>query len=191
MWANIYALNTFRASRGQSTFSFRPHCGESGSVSHLSSAFLLADGVPHMTTEIYLSEPFFFPDNRFPVLSDLISSTSLQVFLCDNHPLSCKRCSSSTKYLLALGHPYEGVAAHARATAKHAGRPTCQGGGKGCGGVASCQAVPPPHPAAGIAHGINLRLSDSLQYLFYLAQACAPTHWLCWAAIILQPPRPN
>lgn len=50
---------------------------------------------------------------------------------------------------------------------------------------------PPPHPAAGIAHGINLRLSDSLQYLFYLAQACAPTHWLCWAANILQPPQPN
>lgn len=27
-WANIVSLNEFRASRGLSTFSFRPHCGE-------------------------------------------------------------------------------------------------------------------------------------------------------------------
>eukprot|EP00668_Euglena_longa_P013849 GGOE01017797.1.p1 GENE.GGOE01017797.1~~GGOE01017797.1.p1 ORF type:complete len:1399 (-),score=483.25 GGOE01017797.1:145-4296(-) len=47
LWGNIRALNTFRASRGQSTYTFRPHCGESGPVSHLVTGFLLADGISH------------------------------------------------------------------------------------------------------------------------------------------------
>ncbi len=29
------------------TFSFRPHCGEAGSVSHLIPAFLLAESINH------------------------------------------------------------------------------------------------------------------------------------------------
>jgi len=37
----------FRASRGLSTFSFRPHCGETGDWRHLAAAFLCADGIAH------------------------------------------------------------------------------------------------------------------------------------------------
>eukprot|EP01065_Artemidia_motanka_P036836 TRINITY_DN4488_c0_g3_i3.p1 TRINITY_DN4488_c0_g3~~TRINITY_DN4488_c0_g3_i3.p1 ORF type:complete len:1086 (+),score=402.73 TRINITY_DN4488_c0_g3_i3:554-3811(+) len=47
MSANIAALNSFRAARGLSTLSFRPHCGEVGDVRHLAAAFLTADGISH------------------------------------------------------------------------------------------------------------------------------------------------
>eukprot|EP01117_Protostelium_nocturnum_P017681 TRINITY_DN7238_c0_g1_i1.p1 TRINITY_DN7238_c0_g1~~TRINITY_DN7238_c0_g1_i1.p1 ORF type:complete len:1372 (+),score=486.98 TRINITY_DN7238_c0_g1_i1:123-4238(+) len=47
MYANIHSLNRFRASKGLSTFSFRPHCGAGGGRSHLSGAFLLTDGITH------------------------------------------------------------------------------------------------------------------------------------------------
>lgn len=33
--------------RGLNTFTFRPHCGESGNVDHLACAFLVADGINH------------------------------------------------------------------------------------------------------------------------------------------------
>lgn len=33
--------------RGLSTFVFRPHCGEAGSITHLVSAFLTADNISH------------------------------------------------------------------------------------------------------------------------------------------------
>lgn len=32
---------------GLSTFQFRPHCGEAGSITHLVSAFLTADNISH------------------------------------------------------------------------------------------------------------------------------------------------
>eukprot|EP00916_Digyalum_oweni_P018750 GHVL01031340.1.p1 GENE.GHVL01031340.1~~GHVL01031340.1.p1 ORF type:complete len:436 (+),score=77.77 GHVL01031340.1:1001-2308(+) len=47
MYANIVTLNQFRVYRKLSTFQFRPHCGEAGSISHLASAFLLADSIAH------------------------------------------------------------------------------------------------------------------------------------------------
>lgn len=47
MWANITALNRYRAARGFTTFSFRPHAGESGDPDHMADAFLLADGIGH------------------------------------------------------------------------------------------------------------------------------------------------
>eukprot|EP01061_Rhynchopus_euleeides_P021981 TRINITY_DN35861_c0_g1_i1.p1 TRINITY_DN35861_c0_g1~~TRINITY_DN35861_c0_g1_i1.p1 ORF type:complete len:702 (+),score=251.06 TRINITY_DN35861_c0_g1_i1:317-2107(+) len=47
MWAHIKALNKFRESRGLTTLSFRPHCGECGDPRHLASAFLAADGISH------------------------------------------------------------------------------------------------------------------------------------------------
>lgn len=47
MWANICTLNKLRASRGLCTFQFRPHCGESGSLDHLVSAYLVADQINH------------------------------------------------------------------------------------------------------------------------------------------------
>eukprot|EP01122_Echinamoeba_exundans_P017861 TRINITY_DN980_c0_g1_i3.p1 TRINITY_DN980_c0_g1~~TRINITY_DN980_c0_g1_i3.p1 ORF type:complete len:1088 (+),score=165.49 TRINITY_DN980_c0_g1_i3:521-3784(+) len=46
-WANIASLNQLRQQRGLKTFDFRPHCGESGSVDHLASAFLLARHINH------------------------------------------------------------------------------------------------------------------------------------------------
>lgn len=46
-WANIASLNQLRRSRGLKTFDFRPHCGESGSLDHLASSFLLAKHINH------------------------------------------------------------------------------------------------------------------------------------------------
>lgn len=37
----------FCRERGLSTFLFRPHCGEAGSITHLVSAFLTADNISH------------------------------------------------------------------------------------------------------------------------------------------------
>ncbi|XP_064778324.1 AMP deaminase 3-like [Oncorhynchus masou masou] len=47
MYANIMVLNNLRKERGLSTFQFRPHCGEAGSITHLASAFLTADNISH------------------------------------------------------------------------------------------------------------------------------------------------
>uniref|UniRef100_A0A671PQ38 AMP deaminase n=1 Tax=Sinocyclocheilus anshuiensis TaxID=1608454 RepID=A0A671PQ38_9TELE len=47
MYANIMVLNNLRKERGFSTFQFRPHCGEAGSITHLVSAFLTADNISH------------------------------------------------------------------------------------------------------------------------------------------------
>ncbi|XP_028813453.1 AMP deaminase 3-like isoform X3 [Denticeps clupeoides] len=47
MYANIMVLNNLRKERGLSTFQFRPHCGEAGSITHLVSAFLTADNISH------------------------------------------------------------------------------------------------------------------------------------------------
>jgi AMP deaminase len=46
-YANVAALNRLRAARGLNTFQNRPHCGESGPVDHLASAFLFCDGISH------------------------------------------------------------------------------------------------------------------------------------------------
>eukprot|EP01065_Artemidia_motanka_P032390 TRINITY_DN39403_c0_g1_i1.p1 TRINITY_DN39403_c0_g1~~TRINITY_DN39403_c0_g1_i1.p1 ORF type:complete len:1511 (+),score=647.38 TRINITY_DN39403_c0_g1_i1:55-4587(+) len=47
MYANIQTLNQFRRERGLTTFTLRPHCGESGAPQHLAVAFLVADGINH------------------------------------------------------------------------------------------------------------------------------------------------
>ncbi|KAM9825744.1 AMP deaminase 3 isoform 2-T2 [Syngnathus typhle] len=47
MYANIMVLNNLRRERGLSTFQFRPHCGEAGSITHLVSAFLTTDNISH------------------------------------------------------------------------------------------------------------------------------------------------
>lgn len=46
-YANLYYLNILRKARGLNTFTFRPHCGESGNVDHLATAFMVADGINH------------------------------------------------------------------------------------------------------------------------------------------------
>ncbi|ORC85456.1 putative adenosine monophosphate deaminase [Trypanosoma theileri] len=50
MWANIYSLNEFRRRRNFSTFTFRPSCGEAGSVDHLIGGFLLANAINYGVT---------------------------------------------------------------------------------------------------------------------------------------------
>ena len=47
MWANLASLNRLRSSRGLSTLNCRPHCGESGAIEHLASAFLTATHINH------------------------------------------------------------------------------------------------------------------------------------------------
>ncbi|PWV12799.1 putative AMP deaminase [Trypanosoma cruzi] len=47
MWVNITALNRYRAARGFSTFTFRPHAGESGDPDHMADVFFVVDGVNH------------------------------------------------------------------------------------------------------------------------------------------------
>lgn len=45
IWANICTLNDFRFNRNFSTFSFRPSCGEAGSLDHVIGGFLLANAI--------------------------------------------------------------------------------------------------------------------------------------------------
>lgn len=47
MYANIRSLNELLVHRGLRQLPFRPHCGEAGSISHLASMYLLADGINH------------------------------------------------------------------------------------------------------------------------------------------------
>ena len=47
IYANLCVLNKLRASRGLSTFQFRPHCGEAGDVDHLISTYLMAHQINH------------------------------------------------------------------------------------------------------------------------------------------------
>eukprot|EP01138_Halocafeteria_seosinensis_P016443 gb/GECG01016774.1/.p1 GENE.gb/GECG01016774.1/~~gb/GECG01016774.1/.p1 ORF type:complete len:1139 (+),score=161.45 gb/GECG01016774.1/:1-3417(+) len=47
---NLKTLNIFRAKRGLTTFSFRPHSGEAGEVDHLVATFLYAESVNHGIT---------------------------------------------------------------------------------------------------------------------------------------------
>ncbi|XP_028264751.1 AMP deaminase 1 isoform X2 [Parambassis ranga] len=47
MYANIAVLNQLRRQRGMNTFTFRPHCGEAGAVTHLLASFMTADNISH------------------------------------------------------------------------------------------------------------------------------------------------
>ncbi|KAA0158124.1 hypothetical protein FNF31_05539 [Cafeteria roenbergensis] len=48
--ANLNVINNLRASRGLSTFSFRPHGGEAGDGDHMAACFLTAESVNHGIT---------------------------------------------------------------------------------------------------------------------------------------------
>jgi len=47
MYANILSLNQLRRARGLNTFQFRPHCGEAGAVTHLVTAYMVAENISH------------------------------------------------------------------------------------------------------------------------------------------------
>lgn len=46
-WLIYYVMCVLYRELGLSTFQFRPHCGEAGSITHLVSAFLTADNISH------------------------------------------------------------------------------------------------------------------------------------------------
>lgn len=46
-YSNLLVLNKLRERKGMNTFTFRPHCGESGDVMHLACAYMLCDGISH------------------------------------------------------------------------------------------------------------------------------------------------
>ncbi|KAK8280608.1 hypothetical protein V6Z12_D09G186900 [Gossypium hirsutum] len=46
-YANLYALNKLRESKGMSTIKFRPHSGEAGDIDHLAATFLTAHNIAH------------------------------------------------------------------------------------------------------------------------------------------------
>ena len=45
--ANLRVLNAYRAARGFTQFSFRPHSGEAGDIDHLAATFLTAESINH------------------------------------------------------------------------------------------------------------------------------------------------
>ncbi len=47
MYANILTLNQLRRARGLNTYQFRPHCGEAGAVTHLATAYMVAENISH------------------------------------------------------------------------------------------------------------------------------------------------
>jgi hypothetical protein len=47
LYANICSLNKLRRDRNLHELTFRPHCGEAGSVTHLADSFLLATNINH------------------------------------------------------------------------------------------------------------------------------------------------
>eukprot|EP01062_Namystynia_karyoxenos_P058417 TRINITY_DN49969_c0_g1_i1.p1 TRINITY_DN49969_c0_g1~~TRINITY_DN49969_c0_g1_i1.p1 ORF type:complete len:1283 (+),score=379.65 TRINITY_DN49969_c0_g1_i1:95-3850(+) len=86
MWANIRSLNAFRASRGQSTLSFRPHCGEVGDFRHLAAAFLVADGISHgIELRQNPALQYLYYLARIPLALSPLSNNSLFLFL-EQHP---------------------------------------------------------------------------------------------------------
>ena len=47
VYSNLHTLNQLRASKGFTTFAFRPHAGEAGDAEHLACTFLLAQSINH------------------------------------------------------------------------------------------------------------------------------------------------
>lgn len=63
----------FHRERGLSTFLFRPHCGEAGSITHLVSAFLTADNISHGLLLKKVGGPL--PEAMLRVLGSISSPT--------------------------------------------------------------------------------------------------------------------
>lgn len=86
-WANITVLNRLRASKGLNTYSFRPHCGESGDKSHLAAGYLLTNGVAHGI--------------------NLIHSVSLQyLYYLDQIGIHCSPVSNNFLFLKLKDNPF-------------------------------------------------------------------------------------
>ena len=112
LWANIRSLNDFRASRGYSTFSFRPACGEAGSVDHLIGGFLLANAISFgvvLKNEPALQYLFYLAQIGISV-SPLSNNGRVVNYLDNPFPTFFKRgldVSLSTDAPLAFHHTQE------------------------------------------------------------------------------------
>ncbi|GET85631.1 adenosine monophosphate deaminase, putative [Leishmania tarentolae] len=81
LYANLRSLNRFRQRRRFSIFSFRPSCGEAGSVDHLIGGFLLAQGINY-GVRLADSAPLqylFYLAQIGVTLSPLSNNTKLQL----------------------------------------------------------------------------------------------------------------
>uniref|UniRef100_A0A8C6S1G2 AMP deaminase n=1 Tax=Nannospalax galili TaxID=1026970 RepID=A0A8C6S1G2_NANGA len=78
MYANITLLNSLRKERGMNTFLFRPHCGEAGALTHLMTAFMIADNISHglnLKKSPVLQYLFFLA--QIPIAMSPLSNNSL------------------------------------------------------------------------------------------------------------------
>ncbi|XP_008062010.1 AMP deaminase 1, partial [Carlito syrichta] len=78
MYANILVLNSLRKERGMNTFLFRPHCGEAGALTHLMTAFMIADNISHglnLKKSPVLQYLFFLA--QIPIAMSPLSNNSL------------------------------------------------------------------------------------------------------------------
>ncbi|PNJ46222.1 AMPD1 isoform 2 [Pongo abelii] len=78
MYANIMVLNSLRKERGMNTFLFRPHCGEAGALTHLMTAFMIADNISHglnLKKSPVLQYLFFLA--QIPIAMSPLSNNSL------------------------------------------------------------------------------------------------------------------
>eukprot|EP00759_Apiculatamorpha_spiralis_P058269 PhF_6_TR9165/c0_g1_i1/m.14251/K01490/AMPD; AMP deaminase len=85
LWANIRSLNVFRKAKGLTTFSFRPHCGESGNPSHLVDGFLVTNGINHGVNLRY-SAPlqYLFYLAQIPLAVSPLSNNSMFLKYMEN-----------------------------------------------------------------------------------------------------------
>ncbi|EAN80520.1 AMP deaminase, putative [Trypanosoma equiperdum] len=92
-WANITTLNQFRASRGLSTFAFRPQCGELGDIEHLIGGFLLADGINHGVTlrNNPVLEYMYYITQVGVAMSPLSNTAAASEYLLNPFPLFFRR----------------------------------------------------------------------------------------------------
>uniref|UniRef100_A0A8C5L8B7 AMP deaminase n=1 Tax=Jaculus jaculus TaxID=51337 RepID=A0A8C5L8B7_JACJA len=78
MFSNIMVLNSLRKERGMNTFLFRPHCGEAGALTHLMTAFMVADNISHglnLKKSAVLQYLFFLA--QIPIAMSPLSNNSL------------------------------------------------------------------------------------------------------------------
>ncbi|KAH9578693.1 Adenosine/AMP deaminase domain [Trypanosoma melophagium] len=92
-WANIATLNEFRASRGLGTFTFRPQCGELGSVEHLIGGFLLADSISHgvRLSQNPVLEYMYYITQVGVAMSPLSNTAESSAYLSNPFPLFFRR----------------------------------------------------------------------------------------------------
>lgn len=84
-WANIVSLNRFRASRGLSTFTLRPQCGEMGGVDHLIGGFLLANSINHgVTLRNFPAMEYLMYISQIGIAISPLSNTANSIQYVDN-----------------------------------------------------------------------------------------------------------